>query len=138
MARGSKPRTTSAPAPVGSSSHQHLFNLADMDLQPEDAAVETTVHRISDDRRRLYVEVVPVNPPSPVKKRRLNASGAPKPPVTNVDPDPFAGFEFVLNHERYNLFEDDEGEPGPEPLPRPTEELLARVVKPADVSLDNW
>ncbi|KAJ7141824.1 hypothetical protein C8R46DRAFT_1233533 [Mycena filopes] len=141
-AGGLHPSTSDASS---SSSHQHTFSLADFHTRPEDSPVPATVHRMSGDHRRMYVEDLPVQPPSPVKRMRM-ADALPvvadKDVRFQLEEDPFEAFEeFTLNQERYGLVDaDDVPLPPPDPTEDDltTEERLAKVVKPADISLHNW
>ncbi|KAK7061181.1 CxC2 domain-containing protein [Favolaschia claudopus] len=75
--------------------------------------MEAIVARPSNDLRRMYYETVPFEPPSPVKRARLDSSltvsSVPAPPNNNED-----SFD-----ERYQMFRDDDDFPQPEPPKAP-------------------
>ncbi|KAJ7025958.1 hypothetical protein C8F04DRAFT_1190993 [Mycena alexandri] len=149
MARGSHKRAEATASgaqstSVGTSSHSFLFSLgnADAETRPEDTPVAAFVHRVSDDNRRVYVTEHNVEPPSPLKKMRLDqaqATSALDPSEPTMDIDPFTEFSsFTLNDKCYELrLGDDDESQRPAP-PATTTEPSPRRVKPADVSLDNW
>ncbi|KAJ7436476.1 hypothetical protein B0H11DRAFT_2364591 [Mycena galericulata] len=93
------------------------------------------VHRLSDDRQRVYVDEFPVEPPSPVKRMRTEAHShrrdSQREPLVEHDPmstdEPFERYQLGI------FEENDEA-----PLPPPPTERVARVVKPGDPSLHSW
>ncbi|KAJ7817576.1 hypothetical protein B0H13DRAFT_2379559 [Mycena leptocephala] len=87
MARGNQKKRKDAPSVAGSSTHSHAFSVADLEARPEDAPINTTVHRVSEDQRRVYVAEVPVLPPSPVKRLSDEWDAAP-PEVSSVKKGP--------------------------------------------------
>jgi hypothetical protein len=104
-------RETTVAAATAGSSHEHVFSVADLDRLPEDAPVPAFVHRVSDDRRRQYVEELHLEPPSPVKRMR-RAALAPAEEGTRtlfMDTPSFDG--FTTDSERYELGFDDYDEP---------------------------
>ncbi|KAJ7150418.1 hypothetical protein C8R46DRAFT_1043775 [Mycena filopes] len=147
MPRPERRRRATQPSAVpGTSTHVHTYTLADLGLQTGNEPVPTFVHRVSEDRRRVYVEELEVEPPSPVKKMRKEylepqgASSTENQPedASFLDPTEFSAFNIHL--ERYTLFQDDDNDA--EDLPRPktptTAAAGARPVKPSDLSLHEW
>ncbi|KAJ7020502.1 hypothetical protein C8F04DRAFT_1274966 [Mycena alexandri] len=143
MARSQRRRAEANAPSTSAGHHHHSFSFAvhalDEVVHPEDEPVSAFVHRVSGDNRRVYVSEHNVEPPSPLKKMRLDAAAlAPTrdPQDSPMDEDPFADFSsFTLNEERYELRILDEGE---QPRPPSPAAGSTRPVKPADVSLDNW
>jgi hypothetical protein len=130
MVRGTSRKWKDAPSTAGSSTHSHAFSLGDLDARPEDAPIATTVHRISEDHRRVYIADVPVQPLSPVKRMRRDAQAPPEdPPPPLATTEEFLGYS--VNHERYeiSLFDDDDGPPLLQPPP--AAKKGPRTVKPA-------
>ncbi|KAJ7808143.1 hypothetical protein B0H14DRAFT_3482659 [Mycena olivaceomarginata] len=69
--RGRHLEIVSGPGSASTSVSTHTFSgdvfMADAPLRP----INTYVDRVSEDSRRIYREVVPIEPPSPVKNARV-------------------------------------------------------------------
>ncbi|KAF7358779.1 CxC2 domain-containing protein [Mycena sanguinolenta] len=84
---------------------EYVFSqsVADFLEPPVDAPVNTRVERPTADGRRVHAEVVPIDPPSPVKKQRREESNSHADPQNPVIWEPL-GFEPEgFNGERYNM-----------------------------------
>ncbi|KAJ7441783.1 hypothetical protein B0H11DRAFT_2251843 [Mycena galericulata] len=126
----SRRRTNSKPAASTSNSHSHSHRLT-LEGPAEDAPITTFVDRMSNDKRRVYREEFPVEPPSPVKRARIDAAAPPPcfPPSGSCDDS--------LAFERYELPHDGD----PEPLDTLTGLPLPPGVKPfkySDPILFTW
>ncbi|KAK7020035.1 hypothetical protein R3P38DRAFT_3198592 [Favolaschia claudopus] len=69
---------------------QYVFNssVADFITPPVDAPITTTVERPTADRRRVQSEIISIEPPSPVKRARIQAAAPPEPPsLDDFDPE---------------------------------------------------
>ncbi|KAJ7908806.1 hypothetical protein B0H13DRAFT_2233210 [Mycena leptocephala] len=99
----------------GSSGHSyHSFDVDALMRPPEDEPILTSVERTSADRRRVYRDVVPVAPPSPVKRARLHQTADRA--ATGMEP-----VSLELGDDRYDLDvrdEDDEDSPSLPSVPR--------------------
>ncbi|KAJ7023345.1 hypothetical protein C8F04DRAFT_1271407 [Mycena alexandri] len=102
------------------------------------ADVETVVERPSADGRRTYTEMLPVAPPSPVKRMRQQAHG----PAMGADDDPplptFDAFQLELDSDRYHM---DLGGVFDRPATPPSQKLPGKGMKkfmPSDKSLYDW
>ncbi|KAJ7446041.1 hypothetical protein B0H11DRAFT_2162501 [Mycena galericulata] len=97
--------------------------------------MQTFVERPSVDRRRLHRELVEVEPPSPVKRARMqaadSASASTTPPVSA--PSTADTFSASWEPDRYAMMEDDDP-PLPELPPLPG----SKAFKPADPAMDRW
>ncbi|KAJ7479904.1 hypothetical protein FB451DRAFT_1395461 [Mycena latifolia] len=115
-----------------SSTHTHAFSLAD--LNAVDAPIAVFVHHVSEDTRRVYIEELPVEPPSPVKKIRLEQilGGERAALPDNCD----VGSIEALD--RYQLGIWDGNDMAPPPPSTPPALTKPREVKPADPSLHEW
>ncbi|KAJ7431292.1 hypothetical protein B0H11DRAFT_1941922 [Mycena galericulata] len=120
---------------ASSATHQHSFNLGVLFPGAElvSAPMQTFVERPSADRRRLHRELVEVEPPSPVKRARMEVanSASTAPPVSapsTADP-----FSEPWEADRYTMMEDDDP-PLPDLPPFPE----SRAFKPADPAMDRW
>ncbi|KAJ6503458.1 hypothetical protein C8R47DRAFT_1250447 [Mycena vitilis] len=123
-----------------SSSHLHVFSNEDFGLVPEDAPGDAEVLRVSGDGRRVYVQQIQVDPPSPMKRMRREQHRPPEEPMASfLDPnaDGQSADLFDLGGERYQLFTDDDTTPQRSPSPPPVIKPK-RPVKPADISLHKW
>ncbi|KAK7013942.1 CxC2 domain-containing protein [Favolaschia claudopus] len=87
-----------------------------------EAPVDTIVEQVSADGRRVRPEVIPVEPPSPVKRARISAQDSAA-PTWNADPLPFE--PEGLNGERYDM------ELGGFFLPKPAKRAK-KPFKPSD------
>ncbi|KAF7330698.1 hypothetical protein MSAN_02447900 [Mycena sanguinolenta] len=84
---------------------EYIFSqsVADFLEPPVDAPVNTRVERPTADGRRVHAEVVPIDPPSPVKKQRREKSNSHADPQNPVIWEPL-GFELEgFNGGRYNM-----------------------------------
>ncbi|KAJ7923563.1 hypothetical protein B0H13DRAFT_1864713 [Mycena leptocephala] len=113
-------RTARGGAPAGAASHSevrvstHTFSASDF-LPAADRAIETFVDRPSDDSRRMYRDVIPIAPPSPIKKARVEAAKG----GSTVDDQAQARFQ-QHNYDRYEMFTGDPADDPPlPPPPRP-------------------
>ncbi|KAJ7441787.1 hypothetical protein B0H11DRAFT_2251850 [Mycena galericulata] len=141
MARNKRKRTEPALPSTSSavgSSHAHNFTLAD--LAAEEESIPAFVHRVSEDQRRLYIEELPVEPPSPVKRLRLATRVERPVPEDTSAFNPGDGWT-AHSFERYQLGVDDNGDyippqnlPEVDSQPGPTKQR----VKPSDPSLSSW
>ncbi|KAJ6467408.1 hypothetical protein C8R45DRAFT_1171845 [Mycena sanguinolenta] len=112
-------------------SHEHSFSIHEI-AAPENAPIPAFIHHVSDDRRRVYVEELAVEPPSPVKRKRLEETRR-----ENSAPEQMAVGDWEhlsLDNERYEvgIFDD---------APVAKERLLPKQphgVKPSDPSLSQW
>ncbi|KAJ7302475.1 hypothetical protein DFH08DRAFT_977891 [Mycena albidolilacea] len=79
--------------------------------------IQVFVDRMSEDSRRIYHEVIPIEPPSPIKRARFAAvQGSSE---SDARPASFAFPEADAHNDRYNMaFGNDEEPPAPEPAPR--------------------
>ncbi|KAF7348390.1 CxC2 domain-containing protein [Mycena sanguinolenta] len=111
-------------------SHQHSFSVEDIE-GAINHPVPAFIHRVSGDRRRVYVEELSVDPPSPVKRMRREAL-QPEQPAPLL---PSALESRSMDSERYQLgfFDYEEPYSAPSPTLEPP-----RVVKPSDPSLSQW
>ncbi|KAF8171732.1 hypothetical protein K438DRAFT_1981883 [Mycena galopus ATCC 62051] len=78
-------------------SHQHIFTVNEI-AAPESMPVPALVHRVSEDRRRMYMEELAVDPPSPVKRMRLEGPQPQRPPVMpwrGLEGAPVDGFSMA-------------------------------------------
>ncbi|KAF8192329.1 hypothetical protein K438DRAFT_1970135 [Mycena galopus ATCC 62051] len=118
------------------SSHQHFFSVNEI-AAPENLPVPALVHRVSDDRRRVYTEELEVDPPSPLKRMRREGPQPPKPvamPLASVGA--FDVEDFNVDGERYALgLELDDAGPT---QPAPAKDKWGAHVKPSDPSLSQW
>ncbi|KAJ7633330.1 hypothetical protein DFH06DRAFT_1140041 [Mycena polygramma] len=118
-ARRRRARAAPAAAAASSSSSVSVASLSFSpdDLMPHPAAdrpINTFVDRASSDLRRVYRDVVPVEPPSPVKKARLattNEGRTPMAPLTDL----WEGLD--QEGDRYDMFSQGLDEDGPFPAP---------------------
>ncbi|KAF7325365.1 CxC2 domain-containing protein [Mycena sanguinolenta] len=110
--------------------HEHTFFVDDLE-GPVNDPIPAFVHRVSEDRRRVYVQELRVEPPSPVKRMRRDALRTDDDPAPMPLPDLR---EFSINSERYQLGIFDNAEP----LDFPPSEPPPRIVKPSDPSLSEW
>ncbi|KAJ7500190.1 hypothetical protein B0H11DRAFT_2225734 [Mycena galericulata] len=112
--RRTRTSATSNAESNGISTHSFSFAFNSLDARMEDAEVPTFVHRVSNDRRRLYVEEIPVQPPLPVKRLRRTyqeeASIDPREPL-NASDHIDAGFERY----QLGLYDDFDGDAPPLP-----------------------
>ncbi|KAJ7856412.1 hypothetical protein B0H13DRAFT_1902671 [Mycena leptocephala] len=125
MRRGVKPEEEAIPVP----------GALKLSSSNEDAPVPAFVHRVSNHRRRQYVEELHLEPPSPIKCMR-RAALAPAEEGTRtlfMDTPSFDG--FTMDSERYELGFDDYDEPVRAP---PSDVRPPRTVKPSDQSLRDW
>ncbi|KAJ6458733.1 hypothetical protein C8R45DRAFT_1109846 [Mycena sanguinolenta] len=116
------------------SSHQHISSVNEL-MGPENAPVPAFVHRVSEDRRRVYVEELAVEPPSPIKRMRLQAQEQAAP----ADPLPaFPTFDlddFTVDGERYRLFDEEDLLHVPSQPQKARTEKPVKPFKPSDPSL---
>ncbi|KAJ6622035.1 hypothetical protein B0H10DRAFT_1944873 [Mycena sp. CBHHK59/15] len=118
-----------APTPDQATSHTHAFSVDSITGRTAEA-IKTFVDRVSGDAKWYYRERLDVEPPSPVKRQRLDeeeARRAPPAPPAAVDP-PF----FADDPGRYQMGF-DEDDPPDAPMPRPR---APPVVKPSDPAAD--
>ncbi|KAF7343816.1 hypothetical protein MSAN_01962600 [Mycena sanguinolenta] len=87
--------------------HEHTFFVDDLE-GPVNDPIPAFVHRVSEDRRRVYVQELRVEPPSPVKRMRHDALRTDDDPAPMPLPDLR---EFSINSERYQLGIFDNAEP---------------------------
>ncbi|KAJ7653714.1 hypothetical protein DFH06DRAFT_1270103 [Mycena polygramma] len=100
----------SAPALSTSTSSQASVSITSFSFSPEeflpeaDASrpMQTFVDRPSQDLRRVYRQVVPIEPPSPVKLGRIAAQGG------NLSNAPGSGPSSTKDDERYDMFNDNQ------------------------------
>jgi hypothetical protein len=79
--------------------------------------IQVFVDRTSEDSRRIYREVIPIEPPSPIKRARFAAAQGSS--ESDARPASFAFPEADAHNDRYDMaFGDDEEPPAPEPAPR--------------------
>jgi hypothetical protein len=103
---------------AGLSGHSfHTFDVETSLRGPEDEPILTSVERTSTDRRRVFRDFVPVAPPSPVKRARLNEAPTP----TGVAADDGVNWD----DDRYDIDLDDP------PVPVPTLPRAPRAVRPS-------
>ncbi|KAF7349568.1 CxC2 domain-containing protein [Mycena sanguinolenta] len=112
--------------------HQHTFSVNEL-AALENLPVPAFVHRVSQDGRRIHVEELAIQPPSPVKRLRREQQQ----PEESLPPPslPLADLEnFTIDGERYELGIFDEAPPvrPSSPLQKP------RAIKPSDPSLSEW
>ncbi|KAJ7336156.1 hypothetical protein DFH08DRAFT_915978 [Mycena albidolilacea] len=88
----------------------HSFSPADLIPQAEvHRPISTFVDRPSEDLRRIYRDVVPIEPPSPIKRARLSmAEGGPS-HVPESAPDISIFDDSQALDERYDMFFDSDG-----------------------------
>jgi hypothetical protein len=97
----------------------HTFAVDMLMGEPEEEPILTTIERTSTDNRRIFREVFPLDPPSPVKRARRETAGLPN-TVVLID----------VEQDRYNLNLHNEYDdpPLPEVLAVPK---VTRAVKPS-------
>ncbi|KAJ7026646.1 hypothetical protein C8F04DRAFT_1267867 [Mycena alexandri] len=103
----------------------HLSIPLDEFIAPASAAVATLVERTSADGRRTYVQTFPVEPPSPVKRMRLDALRTED--STPMDDDPPLPDLSAFNGESMT-FQD----------PPPKRPKAKSKITPADKSMHEW
>ncbi|KAJ6508195.1 hypothetical protein C8R45DRAFT_1089397 [Mycena sanguinolenta] len=121
------------------SSHQHVFSVDEL-AGPKNAPVPAFIHRVSDNRRRVYVEELAVQPPSPVKRMRMEIQNQNQAAPADL-PEPLALFDpegFSLDGERYLLFYDGDSLEPPSRLREGPMGKPVKPIKPSDPSLSNW
>ncbi|KAJ7078749.1 hypothetical protein B0H15DRAFT_954431 [Mycena belliarum] len=144
MPRAARRRKTgkSQTEPSGSGSGGttcHVGSVSVASLYPDaiNAPVPLLVDRTSNDRRRVYREEIPVQPPSPMKRQRLAAAAEAASGWQGVDGN--FSFEGPSVGERYELFFEGEEPAINVTNARPKRPPGApRIVKPSDPSLHNW
>ncbi|KAJ7084767.1 hypothetical protein B0H15DRAFT_951268 [Mycena belliarum] len=97
-----------APSKTGTGSttvHTHRFSLEDLGIAvPAPPRIQATVERASEDGRRVYTELLFLEPPSPLKRpRREQQSDWVDVPFEGAAQDPIS----ILRNERYEMFADD-------------------------------
>ncbi|KAK6964695.1 CxC2 domain-containing protein [Favolaschia claudopus] len=114
------------------STEEYLVNssVAEFITPPINAPIQATVERPTADRRRVQTEVVSIDPPSPVKRARIQAAEPPLEPPSLHDFDP--DFEPQgINGELYDM---DLGGFFLRP-PSPTRARQKKAFKPSDPAL---
>ncbi|KAJ7745627.1 hypothetical protein B0H14DRAFT_3514464 [Mycena olivaceomarginata] len=106
------------PATSSTSVSSHSFNpeqfLPHLEVHEP---IQAFVDRTSEDSRRIYREVIPIEPPSPIKRARFAAAQGSS--ESDARPASFAFPEADAHNDRYDMaFGDDEEPPAPEPAPR--------------------
>ncbi|KAJ7028941.1 hypothetical protein C8F04DRAFT_1265508 [Mycena alexandri] len=118
----------------------HLSIPLDEFIAPASAAVPTLVECTSADGRRTYAQTFPIEPPSPVKRMRLDAlrteDSTPmddNPPLPDLSA--FNAFDAELDSERYDM---DLGGIYDLPGPPPKRPKAKSKITPADKSMHEW
>ncbi|KAJ6487280.1 hypothetical protein C8R47DRAFT_1216473 [Mycena vitilis] len=117
-------------------SHSHMYSMTE--VAPEDAPITAHIHRVSNDRRRVHIEELEVDPPSPVKRQRMGERPS-EPVMPHVPFAQSAAFEgyTIVNNERYDLDFTNDLDEVPERPCTPTPKVLKKVT-PSDKSLSDW
>ncbi|KAJ6473046.1 hypothetical protein C8R45DRAFT_1103639 [Mycena sanguinolenta] len=133
MSRKRNPRRQSNLGQLGTC-HQHNFSVDELE-GPVNVPVPAFVHRVSEDRRRVYVKELAVEPPSPLKRLRREAVETEEAPPVPILFAPFE--ESSMDSERYQLglFDDEEPISAPHLAPKPR---TVKPFKPSDPSLSEW
>ncbi|KAJ7025057.1 hypothetical protein C8F04DRAFT_1269664 [Mycena alexandri] len=103
--------------------------------------VPTAISRTSADGRRTYTETLPVEPPSPLKRARLDAvtgdamEGCDDPPLPTFNLPSFDMFDAELESERYDM---DFGGVYDRPPTPPTRRKKKSDLKPSDKTMHEW
>jgi hypothetical protein len=88
--------------------------------------ITTFVDRPSEDGRRMYRDVVPIQPPSPVKNARINTDRRQSQPIAAPSP-PFSFSD--ASDDRYEMFHDGTADDPPVPslpdIPRPRKAIFS-------------
>ncbi|KAJ7017197.1 hypothetical protein C8F04DRAFT_1200847 [Mycena alexandri] len=100
------------------------------------AEVPTVIQHTSADNQRVYTEILPVAPPSPVKRAREEAARKPMMDLDDDPPLPTFDFDFDLDSDRYHM---DLGGIFDRPqTPVKKGNKSSKMFKPADKSLYEW
>lgn len=87
----------------------HSFSPADLIPQADvHRPISTFVHRPSEDLCRIYCDVLPIEPPSPIKKARLAAAEGGRSHVPESAPDISILDDSQALDERYDMFFDSD------------------------------
>ncbi|KAF7354813.1 CxC2 domain-containing protein [Mycena sanguinolenta] len=122
--KGERAKARTQPATV--QTHTHTISVASITgRQPVDTPITTLVHRVSDDNRRRYHDEIQVDPPSPIKRARLQVED-PTPPIpfNNTSEDQVADDRYQMGFDDPPL--EERGD---------MEEDAPKVIKPAFVIL---
>ncbi|KAJ7821058.1 hypothetical protein B0H13DRAFT_1920967 [Mycena leptocephala] len=128
------------PRGAGLSRRQTLAMPQDILGSQDDAPLQTFIDRASGDKRRIYRETMPLDPPSPVKRARRDAQLPTASSSTESPSTSFAGVNNYIANIDADLYEiphdGNDGWEGPPIPPRPTQPRLP--PKPSDPALQRW
>jgi hypothetical protein len=119
MARHNRNKSNKRPAspPPRAGTSTFTFDVKDLDVAPEAEHLYTFVDRASADGRSYVRETVRVQPPSPMKRARLDETSAGNVPgssasAPDVENEPWEEDRYTMSNDA-----DDDDPPLPPPLP---------------------